>query len=173
MIKVTTRSAFFMIAAMILLSGCLDDIHYNMPCQLPTTLEENEVTGTWSIEYSEYKSPHFRDATVVNGTEQIDIYPDGTYRQSFQSDDYSYDGPVGNWNLDSERAEGSKLIMHNLKYYAYGVEQIGDTIELGPQTPDRLRYKKSRSNTGIQSDILVNYPYDGFVYLYPRRCLGK
>jgi len=162
-----------LIAALGLLSGCLDDIRYKGPCQVPPTIEESDLTGKWTIEYSNYWSTDFYGTTPITGIDTLTLQADGTYKQMFRSEDYNYDSPINDWELISESGEGSKLVMYNLRYFAYGLEHIDGPLGLDPQMPDALRYQKFRTETGIKNDIAVDYPDDEYVFLYPRRCLGK
>lgn len=162
------------IIALLLLSGCLDDIRYNMPCQVPDTLEMSDIVGIWQLKYSKYRSAHFREATPISGDEQLVLNKDGTYTQTFHSAGFGYESPAHEWELITDSGEGSKLAMHNLKYFAYGLDHVNGPLELAPQTPDLLRYQRLRLEKKIaKGDITVNYPDDGYVYLYPRYCLGK
>jgi hypothetical protein len=110
----------------------------------------------------------------ISGTEEITLRSDGTYTQRFQSSEFTYERSDNRWELLDHPSEGSKLVMHNLVYFAHGLKLTEGPLELFPQRADVSRYKQLRSETGIEAEkVTVNYPADGFVYLYPRNCLGK
>ncbi|MCS6845237.1 MAG: hypothetical protein NZ528_13095 [Caldilineales bacterium] len=160
-----------------LLAGCLDDLRYHMACQVPKTIEASRLIGTWRAEYDNYINP---DADFVLGTERISgieeviLQPDGTYTQRFQSPQYSYERSGNRWELINHPSEGQKLVMYDLVYFAQGLKLSQGPLELFPQRADFSRYQRLRFETGIEAEkLMVNYPADGFVYLYPRYCLGK
>lgn len=160
-----------------LLAGCLDDLRYHAACQVPRTMEAPRLIGTWRAEYDNYINP---DADFVPGTERINgieeviLQPDGTYTQRFRSPQYSYERSGNRWELLNHPSEGPKLVMYDLVYFAHGLKLIQGPLELFPQSADLSRYQRLRFETGVEAEKLtVNYPADGFVYLYPRYCIGK
>lgn len=160
-----------------LLAGCLDDLRYHAACQVPRTMEASRLIGTWRAEYDNYINP---DADFVPGTERISgieeviLQPDGTYTQRFRSPQYSYERSGNRWELLNHPSEGPKLVMYDLVYFAQGLKLIEGPLELFPQSADLSRYQRLWFETGIEAEKLtVNYPADGFVYLYPRYCIGK
>lgn len=65
--------------------------------------------------------------------------------------------------------------MANLRYFANGVPASNGKLTLAIQTPDELHLQ---DQYGWDFDkrtvkLAVQYPADGFVYLYPRNCTGK
>jgi hypothetical protein len=165
------------LVCLMLLTGCLDDLRYHVACQVPKTIETSDVIGTWRAEYDNYINP---DVDFVPGTERISgieeviLRPDGTYTQRFQSPEFTYERLDNRWELVDHPSEGSKLVMHDLVYFAHGLKLTEGPLELFPQSADLNRYQERLTATGIQAEKLeVDYPDDGFVYLYPRNCLGK
>jgi hypothetical protein len=160
-----------------LLSGCLDDLRYHVACQVPQTIAASDVIGAWRAEYDNYGNPDggfVPGSERISGTEEITLRSDGTYTQRFQSSEFTYERSDNRWELLDHPSEGSKLVMHNLVYFAHGLKLTEGPLELFPQRADVSRYKQLRSETGIEAEkVTVNYPADGFVYLYPRNCLGK
>lgn len=110
----------------------------------------------------------------MRGQERITFFKDGTYQQRFASDDYSYVSQVERWELIESSSDGPKLRMHGMKYFAAGVAQAESPhgVELTVQLQDALRIRE-REDLTEDVNAAVIYPDDGFVYLYPRVCLGK
>ena len=160
-----------------LLSGCLDDLRYHVACQAPKTIETSDVIGTWRAQYDNFRNPYggfVSGSEMISGIEEITLQPDGSYTQSFRSPEYTYEHSGNRWELLDHPGEGPKLVMHDLVYFAHGLKLTEGPLELFPQRADFSRYQQLRSETGIRAEKLtVNYPADGFVYLYPRNCLGK
>ncbi len=154
-----------------ILNGCLDDIRYNMPCQIPDTVERLDIVETWQLTYNNFWNPD-SPSEKVSGTETLILSEDGTYTQEFRSADFDYDGQ-GNWELVTNEGDGPKLAMHGLKYFANGVEYSNKGLLLSLQMPDGLRYKETHDRVERNAKVVVNYPTDDFVYLYPRSCLRK
>lgn len=165
------------LVCLILLSGCLDDLRYHVACQVPTTIEPFDVIGTWRTGYNDYLNPDadfVPDTERISGIEEVVLRPDGTYTQRFQSLEFTHERSGNRWELLNHASEGPKLVMHDLVYFAHGLKLIEGPLELFPQRADFSRYQRLRSETDIRTEKLtVNYPSDGFVYLYPRNCLGK
>ena len=155
------------------LVGCLDDIRYNMPCRIPQDIEEHKLLGIWQLKYHNYINPDSESAKIT-GTETLILLSNGTYIQVFDGPGYVQIGPVHEWKLITDEGDGPKLAMTDLRYYANGVEWVDGPLLLRSQKPDLLRYKQiyPLPSEG-QAKLTVKYPEDGFVYLYPRYCLGK
>lgn len=160
-----------------LLFGCLDDLRYHVACQVPKRIEASDVIDTWRAEYDNYSNPYgdfVPGSERISGIEEIILRPDGTYTQRFQSPEFTYERLGNRWELLDHPSEGPKLVMYNLVYFAHGLKLIEGPLELFPQRADFSRYQRLRFETGIEAEKLtVNYPADGFVYLYPRYCIGK
>ncbi|MFZ2358547.1 MAG: hypothetical protein WA040_04320 [Anaerolineae bacterium] len=165
------------LACLVLLSGCLDDLHYHVACQVPKAIEHADVIGTWRAEYDNFRNPYggfVPGSEMISGIEEITLQLDGTYTQSFRSPEYTYERSGNRWELLDHPSEGVKLVMHDLVYFAHGLTLARGPLELFPQSADLNRYQERLTATGIQAEKLeVDYPDDGFVYLYPRNCLGK
>lgn len=165
------------LVCLMLLSGCLDDLRYHVACQVPKTIEASDLTGTWQAEYNDFSNPYgdfVPGSERISGIEEIVLRPDGMYTQRFQSSEFNYERSGNRWELLDQASEGPKLVMHDLVYFAHGLKLIEGPLELFPQRADFSRYQQLRSETGSRAEKLtVNYPADGFVYLYPRNCLGK
>jgi hypothetical protein len=156
-----------------MLAGCLDDIRYNGPCQRPEDVTQPEIVGVWQAHYRNYKNPG-SPSSRISGVETLIIHADGTYSQHFQSAVYNYIGPVNQWSLVLDEGDGPKLQMQGLIHYADGLDYVDGPLNLALQLPDILAYKESVPDRDDRiAKIVVNYPQDGFVYLYPRSCLGK
>lgn len=153
------------------LTGCLDDIRYKMPCQMPDTVEEADVIGTWQLTYRNFGNPD-SPSTKVSGTETLVLAEDGAYTQTFRSPDFDYEGQ-GQWELITSEGDGPKVAMYGLKYFANGIDYRNEALLLSLQMPDLLRYHEMYSWEERTAKLVVNYPTDGFVYLYPRSCLWK
>lgn len=166
-------TAIVLTAILGLLSSCADDLRYMGPCQVPGAISVEDLAGEWSIVYDGFLSADSYDTTSITGVETLVVNANGTYTQTFQSEEYVYESPVNSWDLVTDSGEGVKMAMHGLRYFAAGLENANGPLDLGPQTVDRLRYKRLREETGIESRISVVYPVDEVVYLYPRRCIGK
>ncbi len=159
--------------AISMLAGCLDDIRYNGPCQRPDDVDQSEIVGIWQIHYRNYKNPG-SPSSRISGVETLIIHANGTYRQHFQSPGYNYTGPESRWSLVLDEGDGAKLKMEALRYFADGFDYMNGPLILALQMPDILDYEESVPLIADQkAKIVVNYPEDGFVYLYPRLCLGK
>ena len=157
----------------LVLSGCMDDIRYRVSCQRPYDIEQSEIVGVWQITYRKYKNPD-SPSSRISGVETLIIHADGTYNQHFQSAAYNYTSPANRWVLVLNEGDGPKLQMEGLRYFADGLDYINGPLILYLQTADRLAYKESVPLIADRkAKIVVNYPEDGFVYLFPRSCLGK
>lgn len=160
-----------------LLAGCLDDLRYHVACQVPKTIEASRLIGIWRAEYDNYINPDadfVPDTERISGIEEVTLRPDGTYAQRFQSPEFTYERSGNRWELLNHPSEGPKLVMYDLVYFAHGLKLTQGPLELFPQSADLNRYQRLRFETGIEAEKLtVNYPADGFVYLYPRYCIGK
>jgi hypothetical protein len=106
--------------------------------------------------------------------ETLNIHADGTYTQHFQSAGYNYNGPANQWSLVLDEGDGAKLQMEGLRYYANGLDYVNGPLNLSLQLPDWEAYVDSMPFIADRkAKIVVNYPEDGFVYLYPRTCRGE
>ena len=161
--------------AISMLAGCLDDdfFRYKGPCQRPDDVEQSQIIGVWQTHYRRFRNPD-SPSSRISGVETLSIYADGTYSQHFQSAGYNYTGPANQWSLVLDEGDGAKLQMEGLRYFANGLDYVDGPLLLRLQKPDSLAYKESVPDMADRkARIVVNYPEDGFVYLYPRSCLGK
>lgn len=155
------------------LSGCLNALRYNGPCRVPNGIDSSDLIGTWQIRYRNYDNPN-SPSSPITGIETLIINADGTYSQQFQSDTYNYVGEVYQWSLVLDEGDGPKLQMMDLVYFTDGIEQKDGPLVLSLQMPDQLRFQDLYPNRDERTTkIVVNYPDDGFVYLYPRHCFDK
>ena len=128
--------------------------------------------------YSNYTSP-FGGAFVpgtesINGTERIVFNKNGTYIQTFESEQFNYASTENQSELVSSVNEGPKLVMYGFKYFPHGLYLSGEGLEHSPQMFDELLYQEARQKTGVKTEKFgIKYPKDGFVFLYPRICVGK
>lgn len=161
--------------AISMLAGCLDDdfFRYKGPCQRPDNVEQSEIVGVWQAHYRGFWNPD-SPSSQISGVETLNIRTDGTYSQHFESTEYNYTGPANKWSLVLDEGDGAKLKMEGLRYFANGLDYVDGPLNLSLQLPDWEAYVDS---TPLIADrkakIVVNYPEDGFVYLYPRTCRGK
>lgn len=143
---------------------------------MPQNNEASDVIGTWRAEYDRFLNPYAvrtRFRTDQRHRDHI-LRPDGTYTQRFQSPEFNYKHSGNRWELMDQASEGPKLVMLDLVYFAHGLKLIEGPLELFPQRADFARYQQLRSETGIRAEKLtVNYPADGFVYLYPGIALAS
>jgi len=117
---------------------------------------------------------------VMDGRETLILREDGTFQQTFHSNEYSYEGPIQKWEYISEESapDGPKMRMHGMKYFAEGVIQANSTVSitLKAQVVDLLRIQdyveSNHPHSGEVSGGVV-YPDWGHVYLYPRLCQGE
>jgi hypothetical protein len=148
-----------------------------MACQVPEVVQSSNVIGTWQLEYSNFSNPAgglVSGSEMISGIEEITLLSDGTYTQSFRSPKFEYEHSGSRWELLDHPSEGPKLVMYDLVYFAHGLTLTEGPLDLYPQSADLNRYQRLSSETGIRAEKLtVNYPKDGFVFLYPRDCLGK
>lgn len=139
--------------------------------------QKADIIGVWRAEYSNYinaNADFVEGTTRITGVEELVFDADGTYTQSYHSAEFEYDSLEYRWQLIAGSDEGPKLIMHNLKYFAFGMDLTDGPLNLRPQMADLLRHQRSRAEMGSGAEKLtVDYPEDGFVFLYPRHCLGK
>lgn len=155
------------------LAGCLDDIRYNMPCRIPQEIKERELLGVWQLKYHNYINLD-SESTKITGTETLILLSNNAYIQVFDGPEHVYVGPVREWKLITDEGDGPKLAMNELRYYANGVEWVDGPLLLSLQMPDLLQYDKTHPLfSERRARLTVNYPEDGFVFLYPRSCLGK
>lgn len=166
-------SVAFLISVFWGLTGCAEEIRYNMPCQVPDTVVVDDVIGRWKIDYIQYLSADYSKTARVNGREEITLNADGTYTQTFHSEELEYESSILTWELLPDAADGPKLKLYNLKFFAYGLDNREGPFKLSPQMPDQLRYQEWRDETGRTEVITVSYPQDGYLFLYPRSCLWK
>jgi hypothetical protein len=150
---------------------------YKGPCKWPNDLSSGSIIGTWKAVYSNYIS-HSGDfvpgTESIDGTERIVFSENGTYIQTFESERFNYASTENQWEFVSSVSEGPKLVMHRFKYYPHGLYLSSAGLELSPQTFDIGLYQDAYRETGIKAEkFSVDYPKDGFVFLYPRICLGK
>ena len=163
------------LVCLLLLVSCADDIRYRGTCSIPETVAVDQVIGAWQAEYSNFSSSSQQKATTHGGIERIQMFHDGTYVQTFDSPNFSYVSERYTWRLVSE-GDGPKLEMQGLRYFANGIEASEETLNLLMQTPDVIRFRDKYGYEGTEArtvKLAVQYPTDGFVYLYPRNCLGK
>ncbi|MCB9117804.1 MAG: hypothetical protein M9936_20955 [Caldilinea sp.] len=161
--------------AMFMGAGCLDDdfLRYRGPCERPDDVELSQVIGVWQANYREFLNPD-SPSSRISGVETLTIHADGTYSQLFESAEYNYSSPMNRWSLILNEGDGVKLQMEGLRYFANGLDYVDGPLNLSLQTPDRLAYKESVPDIADRkAKIVVNYPEDGFVYLYPRSCIRK
>ena len=154
------RLAVIAIWMNILGAGCAAiDSQYAF-CNEPQNLSTSDIVGEWTASYSD----------VFVGKETLTFFPDGTYQQYFELDEYTYSGPRSTWSINRDHMDSPKLVMNRMKYFAEGLATANDTlwVELGPQSWDRFRIQESGETFSYSGG--VSYPGDGFVYLYPRRC---
>jgi len=148
---------------------------YHVTCRVPEDLEAADIIGTWQIEYDNYRSVDtiFYELFRISGKESLIFSSDGTYRQLFESEEFDYESTNYEWELTLDKDEGPKLRMHDLKFFAHGVENIDTQMELSAQLGDLFRYQDIHLSGGRGDyDTEVDYPLDGYLYLYPRYCLG-
>ena len=88
-----------------------------MPCQAPDAVTVDDVTGRWKIDYIQYLSNDSFKATRVNGREEITLNVDGTYTQTFHSEELEYESSILTWELLPNGADGPKLKLYNLKFF--------------------------------------------------------
>ena len=161
--------------AMFMGAGCLDDdfLRYRGPCERPDDVELSQVIGVWQANYREFLNPD-SPSSRISGVETLTIHADGTYSQLFESAEHNYTGPANQWSLVLDEGDGAKLKMKGLRYFANGLNYVDGPLNLSLQLPDWEAYVDS---TPLIADrkakIVIDYPEDGFVYLYPRTCLGK
>lgn len=163
------------LVCLLLLVNCADDIRYRGTCSIPEIVAENQVIGAWQAEYSNFSSSSQQKATVNGGIERIQLFHDGTYVQTFDSPNFTYVSKRNMWRLVNG-GDGPKLEMHGLRYFANGIETSEEALDLLMQTPDVIRFRDKYGYEGTEArtvKLAVKYPTDGFVYLYPRSCLGK
>jgi hypothetical protein len=159
--------------ACLLLVGCLDEVRYKMPCRIPQEIQAPELVGSWQLEYRNFINSDSESAWI-SGTETVTIVSNGMYVQVFDGPEHSEIRPLAEWRLITDEGDGPKLAMTDLRYYANGIEYSNGPLLLRLQTPDQMRYHDTYPlREQRQAKTIINYPADGFVYLYPRHCLGK
>ena len=160
--------------AMFMGAGCLDDdfLRYKGPCERPDDVELSQVIGVWQANYREFLNPD-SPSSRISGVETLTIHADGTYSQLFESAEHNYTGPANQWSLVLDEGDGAKLKMEGLRYYANGLDYVNRPLNLRLQMADKLDYKESVPLADQKAKIVVNYPEDEFVYLYPRTCRGE
>ena len=160
--------------AISMLAGCVDDdfFRYKGPCQRPDSVEQSQIIGVWQAHYREFWNPD-SPSSQISGVETLNIHADGTYTQHFQAAGYNYTGPANQWSLVLDEGDGAKLQMEGLRYYANGLDYVNRPLNLRLQMADKLDYKESVPLADQKAMIVVNYPEDEFVYLYPRTCRGE
>ena len=158
-----------------LMLGCSDEFRYSRSCDVPNAVDRTEVAGVWQTEYRNYQAydPE-QGATPISGVERLIVLSDGTYIQTFDSPSHTYASKPNPWRLVHEK-DGPKLEMADLRYFANGVAASNGKLRLSIQTPDVIHIQ---DQYGWDFDtrslkLGVQYPADGFVYLYPRNCTGK
>lgn len=172
------------IVSISIVTACTGETRYLGPCATPTKVDESEIVGRWQIIYSRYMSPGIPRTTAsfdslterypVTGIEEINIQLDGTYVQSFRQEGTIYENGQNSWRLEEEAPDAPKLVMSNLRYYAYGLQNAAGPLYLEPQMSDLLRIQVPLEEGNKPYHHLdVSYPGDGYIYLYPRRCGGK
>jgi len=176
------------ISSATLLSSCVGFFRYSGPCSAPRQFASKEVIGQWQTVYDAYQSsdyvPYSRDplvamseppkhADAISGIDILTFYDDGTYNQVFKGDDFVYKSSSLRWELNLNGPEGPKLRMYGLKYFAFGISNAEGPLYLQPQNPDQLRYQREQGELTSLDEIIIAYPYDGYLFLYPRSCLGK
>jgi hypothetical protein len=161
--------------AISMLAGCLDDdfFRYKGPCQRPDDVEQSQIIGVWQANYRRFWNPD-SPSSEISGVETLIIHADGTNSQHFESPEHSYISSANKWSLVLDEGDGAKLQMEGLRYFANGLDYVAGPLNLSLQLVDILAYKESIPRIADRkAKIVVNYPEDGFVYLYPRSCLGK
>ncbi len=164
--------ALFVLSA--LLSSCFGGANYNqLNCDIPPNLDDKAVVGDWQLEYQNYKSLDEPDSVRITGTERIEIRADGTYVQSFESPGFHYQGLANKWKLIAE-ADGPKLAMADLRYFAKGIEFSDKPLTLMIQVDDLVKYYRLPKSQRLRTPkIKIDYPGEGFIYLYPRYCNSR
>ncbi len=158
-----------------LILGCSDEFRYSRSCDVPNIVDRAEVTGVWQTEYRNYLDyDSEQGATPISGVERLIVLSDGTYVQTFDSPSYTYASKPNPWHLVHEK-DGPKLEMAGLRYFPNGVAASNGKLRLSIQTPDVIhiqdQYGWDFDTRSVK--LAVQYPTDGFVYLYPRNCTGK
>lgn len=117
------------------------------------------------------------ESYLMRGEETLMLNENGTYQHSFVSGTYSYTSPINRWELVEDTPDGPKLRMEGMKYFAEGVAQANSmvNIRLRPQMADQMRVQEflMASKEVEPFKVVVTYPDDGFIYLYPRLCNGE
>lgn len=171
--QITVRLLFTVGLYSILLIGC-SNREYNGECKTPEKFTQSEIVGKWHIDYDNFYIDDFDYAGTVNGHEELTFFNDGTYIQTFTSGGYKYTSELLAWEMVAGKPDAPKIKLYGMKYFTYGPDNIDATLDLGPQMTDRLRNQAERQRTGNYSlGTHVNYPQDGFLFLYPRLCSGQ
>jgi hypothetical protein len=162
------------LSCLLLLLSCSHEIRYQATCSIPSAVQEAQLFGVWQAEYRNFLAddPDHK-ATRISGVEKVTIRSDGFYVQTFDSPTYTYTGQPSPWRLIDE-GDGPKLAMENWRHFANGIEVSHQNLLLRLQTPDEIRFREKYGYGEEARSVTlgVHYPQDGFVYLYPRNCLG-
>lgn len=151
------------------------DIRLYGPCGVPKQLHEGDLTGGWQLTYANFLTEP--SSILMNGDETLFLYEDGVYAHTFISSEYAYRDGGNTWEFILDAPDSPKLKMNGMKYFADGIERAtpDKPFNLSPQMPDSFRVqdynKDKKGDQWVRSGL--DYPTDGFIYLYPRLCDGE
>ena len=179
--------AIILTLIIVAVSGCIDDFRYKGPCRAPGKFTKDDVLGRWQALYVDYQSPYFvpntpdpvsvmilqKEAEKISGADNLTFYKDGTYIQHFQGDGFEYRSRPLRWELDKDNFGRPKLVMYGLRYFAFGLSNAEGPLYLQPQNVDQIWYQKQNIISTESNQPIIAYPSDGYIFLYPRSCLGK
>ena len=179
--------AIILVLIIVAVSGCFDVFRYKGPCKAPGEFTKDDVLGQWKALYVDYQSPYFvpdtpdpvsvmtlqKEAEKISGADSLTFYKNGTYIQQFQGDSFVYRSQPLRWELEKDNFGYPKLVMHGLRYFAFGISNAEGPLYLHPQNVDQIRYQKQNIISTESNQPIIAYPSDGYVFLYPRSCLGK
>ncbi len=169
--------------SLFLLAGCFDADFFiggSPSCFLPNTpIADSQLIGTWQAVYEDYNAAAFPESDpsnsdYVSGMDTIVLRADGSYSQRFVGEDGTTIERMGTWRRIDNEEDGIKLELSGLAYVANGLHTVDEPLRLRAQRFDLLRYQELRGLLPPDPDtrLSVNYPADGYVFLYPRVCYG-
>lgn len=165
----STKRKYSILGVITLLIGCCCVCTYNIEflrgyiapiaCGHSLWVRESDVIGTWQTTYGSLDGGF---------TEQITFNADYTYIQVFENGLENR----STWQLIKGEPDSPKILLNNGWFY-YTTDDLTYEVELGTITKSKQLTPQVLDMLEYGSKITINYPNDGYLYMYPRMCQGK
>lgn len=131
-----------------------------LACGHSLWVRESDVIGTWQTTYG----------SIDGGfTEQITLNANYTYVQVFENGLENR----STWQLIKGEPYSPKILLNYGWFYYTTTDYTVGEAELGTITKSKQLTPQVIDIVEHGSEIVINYPKDGYIYMYPRICQGK